>query len=190
VVMGEDSPHPSQPSRRFLIRKPGARINVSLKIRGKDLQSTDSGTPAVYLQLINATGRQMTRSFLVGKDAHGKVRRPELIQGSYGWTELKETITAPKTAVRMALFLGIQPCRGELGFDDINIKTENGEKPASEVEITEANPPRIPKERMREILFVDLAQAGLIDLQLPGDRGIGSGDEGSPVRVRCDELRA
>jgi hypothetical protein len=137
----------------WLATAPGARINVSLKIQGKDLQPTDSATPAVYLQFINATGRQMTRSFLVGKDAHGKVRRPEFTQGSYGWTEIKETITAPETAVRTALFLGMQPCRGEIGFDDIHSNTENGEKPASEVEITEADPPRIAKERMREIIF-------------------------------------
>jgi hypothetical protein len=101
----------------------------------------------------------MTRSFLVGRDAHGKVRRPELAQGSYRWTEIKEAIIAPEIAVRMALFLGMQPCRGEIGFDDIHIKTDNGPKPASEVEIIEADPPRIAKERMREIIFC-LARAG------------------------------
>lgn len=170
----------------WLATAAGARINVSLKIQGKDLQPTDNATPAVYLQFINETGRKMTRNFLVGQEAHGKMTRSELVHGSYGWTEVKETITAPETAVRMALFLGLQPCRGEIGFDGINIKTEDGAKPASEVEITEATPPRIAKERMREIIFVDLGQAAnraLADDQAGDGRG-GWTDQGPELDMR------
>ena len=37
-----------------------------------------------------------------------------------------ETITAPDGAVRMALFMGLTPCKGQVNFDDINITTANG----------------------------------------------------------------
>ncbi len=137
---------------------PDAQTTVSLRIYGRNLQPTEQATPAVYVQFINATGRQMTRSFLLGRDAQGLLHRPELTAGSYPWTDVRTTITAPQGAVRMALFLGIQPCRGELGFDDVNVKTADGEKPAGEVEITEALPARIARERLREIVYLDLCK--------------------------------
>ena len=54
----------------------------------------------------------------------------ELNKGSYDWKEIKETITAPKDAIRMALFFGLLPCKGQLHFDDINIKTATVASPA------------------------------------------------------------
>jgi hypothetical protein len=42
--------------------------------------------------------------------------------------------------------------------DDINIKTADGPTPAGETEIVEARPTVIPKERMREIIYVDLSK--------------------------------
>jgi hypothetical protein len=70
---------------------PGAKITVSLKMRGKDDE--------------------------------GRTHRPELTAGDYDWTEVKETIFAPEGAVRMALFLGLLPCKGKVNFDDIHITT-------------------------------------------------------------------
>jgi hypothetical protein len=54
---------------------------------------------------------------------------------------VKEVVTAPESAVRMAVALVILPCRGERGIDDVNVKTADGPKPAGETEIVEANPP-------------------------------------------------
>jgi hypothetical protein len=137
---------------------PDARTRVSLKIYGKDLQPTAKAMPAVYMQFIDATGRNRTRAYLVGKDDQGVLHRSDLTSGSYGWTNVEVAVTAPTSAVRMALFLGIQPCKGELGFDDIAITTANGPKPAGDIEIVEANLPRIAKERMREINTLDLSK--------------------------------
>jgi hypothetical protein len=142
----------------WLATAPGAQTTVSLKICGKAIEPTGKGTPAVYVQFIGPTGQQMTRTFLIGRDAAGALHRPELTKGSYPWTEVSETVTAPETAVRMALFLGIQPCKGELGFDDINIKTADGEKSASEMEVAEVLPARIARERLREIVYLDLSK--------------------------------
>jgi hypothetical protein len=102
---------------------PGAKITVSLKMRGKDLASSEKGSPAVWVQFTNETGQHRQRVFVVGKDDDGKMRHEELTQGSYDWTDVKQTITAPQGAVRMALFLGLLPCKGQVNFDDVNITT-------------------------------------------------------------------
>jgi hypothetical protein len=101
----------------------GAKITVSLKMRGKDLVPTDKGSPVVWLRFTNETGQRQRRAFLVGKDDEGRTRRPELTAGDYDWTEVKETITAQQGAVRMALFFGLRPCKGKVDFDDIHITT-------------------------------------------------------------------
>lgn len=106
-----------------LASAPGAKVTVSLKMRGPDLVSTDEGSPAVWLQFTNETGQQRRRFFLVGRDDQGKTHRPDLTRGSYGWTEVKDRITAPEGAVRMALFFGLRPCKGRVSFDAIEIAT-------------------------------------------------------------------
>jgi hypothetical protein len=105
----------------------GAKVTVALKMRGKDLVSADKGSPAVWLQFSNETGQHRQRAFLVGRDDQGEVQRPDLTKGSYGWTEVKRTITAPAGAVRMALFFGLLPCQGKVNFDDIRITTASEE---------------------------------------------------------------
>ena len=58
---------------------------------------------------------------------------PDLTRGSYDWREIRQTVTAPEGAVRMALFLGVLPGVGRLGFDDIQIKTATASSPAAAV---------------------------------------------------------
>jgi hypothetical protein len=101
----------------------GAKITVSLKMRGNDLVSSAKGSPTVWLQFTNETGQHRQRVFLVGHDDQGEVQRPDLTKGSYGWTDVKRTIIAPAGAVRMALFFGLLPCRGKVNFDNIHITT-------------------------------------------------------------------
>jgi hypothetical protein len=104
---------------------PGAKVTISLRMQGKDLASSEKGSPVVWLQFTNETGQKRRRVFLVGKDDEGKMQRPELASGSYDWTEVRRTITAPERAVRMALFFGLTPCTGQAHFDDIDISTAN-----------------------------------------------------------------
>jgi hypothetical protein len=107
----------------YLGAAPGAKVTVALQMRGKELVSTDKGAPAVWLQFTNETGQKRQRVFLVGTDDEGRGHRPELTTGSYGWTEVKDTIVAPAAAVRMALFMGLRPCKGIVNFDDVRITT-------------------------------------------------------------------
>ena len=59
------------------------------------------------------------------------MQRAELTKGSYDWTEVKQTIVAPEGAVRMALFMGLLPCKGQVNFDDINISTASEDRAVS-----------------------------------------------------------
>ncbi len=133
----------------------GAKMTVTLKIRGKDIAPTAKGAPAVYLQFINETGQNRQRVYLVGGEPGQKAVRPELTTGSYDWTDVKETIVAPKDAIRMALFMGLTPCKGEVNFDDINLTTESAAAPPAKVEVL---PPRQPLPRIKETFYVDLSK--------------------------------
>jgi hypothetical protein len=86
----------------------------------------------------------------------------------------------------MAVALGILPCKGEVGFDDIDIKTADGPTPAGETEIVEARPTVIPKERMREIIYLDLSKAANRSLadDVAGDGRGGWTDEGPAKDMR------
>jgi hypothetical protein len=132
-----------------------AAITVSFKIRGKDIEASENGTAAICMMFTNETGQKITRAYIIGKDAQGKVHRPEYTKGSFDWVEVKETITAPKDAVRMALFLGILPCKGTYNFDDINIKTASA---VSTEESAEILLPRLPIEKFREVFKIDLSK--------------------------------
>ena len=165
---------------------PGAKTTVSFKMCGQDIEAAGGATPVVYVQFINATGRQMTRAYIVGRGADGRLNHPELAKGTFPWTEVKEVVTAPESAVRMAVALGILPCKGRVGFDDINIKTANGPTPAGEIEIVEAKPTVIPKERMREIIYLDLSKAANRSLadDVAGDGKGGWTDQGPELDMR------
>jgi hypothetical protein len=152
---------------------PDAKITVSLKMRGKDLVSSDKGSPAVWLQFTNETGQNRRRVFLVGGEpAVGttgvspvptektggtpvpRIAHEELTQGSFGWTEVRQSITAPQGAVRMALFVGLLPCKGQVNFDDIDICT------ASEATAVAADIllPRTPLQRFKDVAPIDISK--------------------------------
>ncbi|NQT16437.1 MAG: hypothetical protein HQ582_27005, partial [Planctomycetes bacterium] len=148
----------------LLATVPGAKITVSLRIRGKEIVSTDlpthqglrqagKGSPAVWLEFTNETGQNRQRAFLLGRDDAGTMHNAELTGGSFDWRELKQEIVAPEGAIRMALFFGVLPCKGELNFDDINIKTAS-ESGTTALEIL---PPKLPIARIREQIVVDLS---------------------------------
>jgi hypothetical protein len=162
---------------------PGAKVTVSLKMRGKDLVSGDKGSPSVWLEFANETGQNHRRAFLVGKDDEGKMHNADFTQGKYDWKEVKETFTAPEGAIRMALFFGLRPCKGEVDFDDINIRTADEGPAASEAEILG---PRLPLARIRETLPVDLSKAAnraLAD-DVDNDGKGGWTDQGSSADMR------
>ena len=161
----------------------GAKMTITLKMRGKDVAPTAKGAPAVYVQFINETGQNRQRAYLVGGEPGAKAARPELAKGSFDWTDVKETVVAPKGAIRMALFLGLTPCKGEVDFDDINLTTESAAAPAAKQEILL---PRLPLQRIKETFFVDLskvANRALADQEDNDGKG-GWTDQGAGADMR------
>jgi hypothetical protein len=169
----------------WLSTAPGAKIKVTLRIRGRDVGVTEKGTPAVWLQFINETGQNPQRAWLVGRDAQGQAHHPELLKGSFDWTSVAEPITAPQGAIRMALFFGLTPCKGELNFDDITLATEpESAPPVAQQEILG---PRLPLERIKESFFVDftgVVNRGLAD-QTDNDGVGGWTDQGADCDMRA-----
>jgi hypothetical protein len=127
-----------------------------MKVRGTDLAPTDQGSAAVWLQFTDETGQNRQRTFLVGKGEDGKVAGAAFTKGSYEWKDLKQAVVAPKRAIRMALFMGVLPSKGEVAFDDIEIKTEPGVIPSLAAE-QEILPPRLPLERIKDVIPIDLS---------------------------------
>jgi len=163
---------------------PGATITVSMRIRGTDIVPEGGNTPAAWLEFTNETGQQKTRVFLLGQDDEGTLQHEELTRGSFDWTELTQVIVAPPSAVRMALFFGIRPCKGKLDFDDINIKTASEPTPELSREIL---PPRLPVARFRVVQPIDLspvANRTLTD-DVDNDGKGGWTDQGSEVDMRA-----
>ncbi len=161
---------------------PGAKITVSLRIRGKNLESSDKGSPGVWLQFTNETGQHRQRVFLIGKDDAGAMQRSELTRGSYDWTDVKQTIIAPEGAIRMALFAGVLPCKGQVNFDDINITT------ASEAAAIAADilPPRTPLPRFKDTVLIDISRQANRRLSDQTDNGGKGGwtDQGPNADMR------
>jgi hypothetical protein len=135
------------------------------------------------MQFINETGQNRQRVYLVGAEVGQKAMRPELTKGSYDWTNVKETIIAPKGAIRMALFMGVTPCKGEVNFDDINLTTESAPAPTAKQEILL---PRLPLQRIKETVYVDLSKAAnraLADEEDNDGKG-GWSDQGGAADMR------
>ena len=134
----------------------GAKINVSLKMRGKGLQPSDKGSPVVWVQFTNQTGQNRKRVFLVGKDDEGKWQGEKYTKGDYDWTEVKQTVTAPEGAVRMAFFMGMTPCKGQVNYVDVDIKTDSDAAPvAADILL-----PRLPLQRIKdkETVLIDISK--------------------------------
>ena len=85
----------------------------------------------------------------------------------------------------MALFMGILPCKGELGFADIDIKTESAPPPAVAAP-QDALPPRLPLERIKTTEIIDLSKLvnrGLADQEANDGKG-GWSDQGPDADMR------
>jgi hypothetical protein len=86
----------------------------------------------------------------------------------------------------MALYLGILPCKGLVGFDDINIKTDSAPPPAVAMP-QDALPPRLPLERFKQVFPIDLsklANRGLADEDANDGKG-GWSDQGPAADMRA-----
>jgi len=108
---------------RSLPTVPGARIRLSLRVSGEELEPAEGGGVVAYVRFCSATDQHASRQYLIGGDA-------EILNGTFPWRTFTKEVVAPPEARRFALFLGMEPCKGTARFAEVGIETLPGERPA------------------------------------------------------------
>ena len=106
---------------RTLPTVPGARINVSLSVSGKDLEPVDGQAVVAFVRFCSSTGQNVTREFVIGGD-----NKEPVLKGTFPWQTLTKEIVAPPDARRFNLFFGARPCKGTVRFAQFAIDTLPG----------------------------------------------------------------
>lgn len=113
---------------------PGAIVDVGLYARLDEVEATEpAGGLTVFVEWSNYTRVQVAHGFIVGRDDQGQNHRADMMTGTFDYTRLEGTVTAPDWARRCRLFLGLRSCTGAAAFDDIDtIKTRPGIVPTEQ----------------------------------------------------------
>ncbi len=116
---------------------PGAKIQVSFRLRGKKLKGLKGEPgPVAFVKFQSLTGQHMSRQPLLGKRADGRLLGGEL-EGDFPWREVRGEVQAPEDAKRFAVFLGLKPAEGVVCFADIHIDTLGEPEPVAPAEPAE-----------------------------------------------------
>jgi len=120
---------------RSLPTVPGARIKVSLRVSGQDIEPAFPpyqrgvegclGQAVVaFVRFSSPTDQHVTQQFLIGGDEGEAV-----LKGAFPWQTFSKEFVAPLDARRFALFFGLRPCKGTARFAEVRIETLPGERP-------------------------------------------------------------
>jgi hypothetical protein len=106
--------------------KPGITMGVNWWMAADALQAAAPGTGArVTLQFSDTTGHTVGEVALVGGTVH-----PELLTGTYGWSNVDGQAVVPAGACWMTVYLGADPSTGTVRYDDIHINMRNPVPPS------------------------------------------------------------
>jgi len=97
---------------------PGARIRVSLRVSGEELEGVSGPPVLAFLRFSSLTDQHVSRQYLIGGDVG------EAPTGTFGWKDFGPEFVAPPEAYRFALFFGVKPCTGKAKFAQIAIDTD------------------------------------------------------------------
>jgi hypothetical protein len=101
--------------------KPGTTMGVNVWVAADDIKAGKVGDGVrVNLRFTDATGHLVGESALIGADAH-----PELLTGTYNYTNLNGQSVVPPDAYWMTVNLGVDPSTGTVRFDDVHINLRN-----------------------------------------------------------------
>jgi hypothetical protein len=116
---------------------PGAKIQISFRLRGKKLKGLKGELgPVAFVKFQSLTGQHVSQQPLLGKSTDGRVLGGEL-EGDFPWREVRGEVQAPENAKRFSLFLGLKPAEGVVRFADIHINTLAEPEPMAPVEPSE-----------------------------------------------------
>ena len=136
LICGAEQPGPSSPQGAgfWSVSLPtvdDAIIDVTAWLKAEQVKAaTKGGGVYMFVEFRNETGQNVIRQFLVGGPNGGDVVAADFAEGTYDWKQLKGFVTAPKGARWFTIALGTRACSGWASFDDIDIQTRAGEKPA------------------------------------------------------------
>jgi len=174
AVAASPEPVPQEGSgwwTRSLPTVPGARIRLSLRVSGEDLEPSEGGGVAAYVRFCSATDQHASRQYLIGGADE------EVLKGTFPWRTFSKEVAAPPEAKRFAFFVGLRPCKGTARFAEVRIETQPGE--------------RVPERPMPvDVTYepVDLSAYFNHDLDKNVTARIGEGLQGTPGPTDLSEL--
>jgi hypothetical protein len=166
----------------------GAVLDLGLwmqAVRVSAVGDHPAGGAVVLVEWSDYTRARVGRSFVVGQDDEGKPHLPKLVTGSFDYSRVEGTVTAPAWAKRFRLFMGLRGATGIVQFDDIDtIRTRPGAAPPDQVEKeTPLAPVHAAKLRFEPVDLSKLFNRGLTD-EAAGDGKGGWTDEGPQLDMR------
>ncbi len=109
---------------------PGATITVRFQVAGDKLAPrVDDGGPVVFVQFTSLTGQHVVKQLLLGRRQDGESAGGEPLTGSFDWRRIEAAATAPQSAERFGVFVGLKPSDGMVRYGDIWIQTAPGIAP-------------------------------------------------------------
>jgi len=106
-----------------------AVVDISMFVRGQDLKAAAPGGGFyAFAEFRDETGQNATRQFIAGAPDTGQAATMKLATGTYAYTEVKQSVTAPKGARWVQLAFGTRNCTGRAQVDTVTIQTRPGQE--------------------------------------------------------------
>ena len=167
---------------------PGAMIDIGLWMQAvnvKAVRGQPQGGAVVLAEWSDYARTRVARSFILGRDDDGDEHLSRLVTGSFDYSRVEGTVTAPPWAKRFRVFMGLRRATGALQFDDIDtISTRPGQPPpGQEEEGLPAAPVHPSKLRFTALDLSKLTNRSLRDETAADGKG-GWTDEGPQLDMR------
>jgi parallel beta-helix repeat protein len=101
--------------------KPGTTMGINLWLAADNIKAAKNGEGVrASIRFTDVTGHQVGERDVIGDGVH-----PELLTGTYKYTNLDDQAVVPAGACWMTVFLGADPADGRVRFDDIHLNMRN-----------------------------------------------------------------
>ena len=103
---------------------PGATIQIRFRVQGEKIDpEADDGGPVAFVRFQSLTGTYVVNELVLGLGPDGAAQGGGPLAGDFPWRKVQGSLTAPATAKRFSVFLGLKPAKGVVRYGDIWIET-------------------------------------------------------------------